>query len=153
MFCYQVVLACRSVSSFEYVLFQNFSLCLKQCAVVQKVVSCLVSMLADARCIFQQLKALEVRPRFPVPCHHRRNGRGHVSFYVQPVLSGGKVLFCCTCLETFFPIALPISFGFFLYFVIQCTLRNSVECDIGVLNSCSFLSQSVGHFISVDPFV
>ena len=96
---------------------------------------------------------MEVCPRFPMPCHQRRNGRGQVNFHVQPVLDGGKVLFFCSCLRTFLPIALPLSFDFFFHFIAQCILRNSVECDIGVFTSCSFLSQSVGHFISVDFYV
>jgi hypothetical protein len=46
--------------------------------VLFRSVSCLVSMFADERCLFQYLEAMEVRPRFPMPCHHRRNGSGTV---------------------------------------------------------------------------
>ena len=75
---------------------------------VQEVVSCLVSMFADAHCLFQYLEAMEVRPRFPMPCHHRRNGSGHANFYVQPFLDGGKVLFFVRAALGHFPIRFAI---------------------------------------------
>jgi len=50
-------------------------------------------MFGDARCMFQYVEAMEVRPRFRMPFHHRRNGRGHANFHVQPVLDGVKLLF------------------------------------------------------------